>query len=502
MIKVKVTRQRRTNKVEQLQAVLQQKEAQLAKLQRVQRVLLEREQVVSQCIAQQGDMLHHLGRMCFSLPDKDDAEYERKAKAAVEALLKDMEAAQLLQQADAASISMSPAACSSHSSLSSLPQKQQQQQQQQQEPCEHYTNRLLHSFLSSPECVATIQRVHNASLEELAALNNDLIMKLSLAVVKYPAKHYITQEAADALPDASQRSRQHAANAKLQAALDAYMNLVNLLHTIGDKVLDLSLLNTETMQPETPDTAFWENVGETLQLREPEANQLHMAFLWYSLKRSTLIEQMQQTMQQLQQLLGPVQQQQQQDTLPLPQQLQQAPLMSGAASPIKCGAGGGSSSSSGSSSSNGGGSSSGAGLNLDMLEDADNILQDLGRLVWRLRETSRCLIYRYCNVLDPYQLSMSILHSYPYIGQPPPIIETVVKKRVAAQQQQEKEAEAAEERRRQQQQGRRRQPHLEQPQPSPPPPPPQQQQQQQQLQDASSDEEDADDVEDKDTADS
>jgi hypothetical protein len=64
-------------------------------------------QVVSQCIAQQGDMLHHMGRMCFSLPDANDADYERKAKAAVEALLKDMEAAQLLQQADAAS-----AACS------------------------------------------------------------------------------------------------------------------------------------------------------------------------------------------------------------------------------------------------------------------------------------------------------------------------------------------------------------------------------------------------------
>jgi hypothetical protein len=42
------------------------------------------------------------------------------------------------------------------------------QQQQQQEPCEHYTNRLLRSFLSSPDCVATIQQVHSASLQELA----------------------------------------------------------------------------------------------------------------------------------------------------------------------------------------------------------------------------------------------------------------------------------------------------------------------------------------------
>jgi hypothetical protein len=44
--------------------------------------------VVSQCIAQQADMLHHMGRMCFSLPDVNEPDYERKAKAAVEALLK------------------------------------------------------------------------------------------------------------------------------------------------------------------------------------------------------------------------------------------------------------------------------------------------------------------------------------------------------------------------------------------------------------------------------
>jgi hypothetical protein len=61
-------------------------------------------------------MLHHMGRMCFTLPDTNDAEYERKAKAAVEALLKDMEAAQLLQQADAAS----PACSSGHTAVNFL----------------------------------------------------------------------------------------------------------------------------------------------------------------------------------------------------------------------------------------------------------------------------------------------------------------------------------------------------------------------------------------------
>jgi hypothetical protein len=193
-----------------------------------------------------------------------------------------------------------------------------------------------------------------------------------------------------------------------------------------------------------------------LQLQEPQANQLHMGFLWYSSKRSTLIGEMQQTMQQVQQLLGAVHQRdtQQQEQQQQQQQQQQTPLDSAAASgstiPVQCsGSGSGSGTSSGSS----------TGLNLDMLEDADNILQDLGRLVWRLHEVSRCLIYRYCNVLDPYQLSMPILHSFPYIGQPPPIIEAVVKKRVAAQQKQEAEQEQQqqqEEQQRQQQRRRRR----------------------------------------------
>jgi hypothetical protein len=86
-------------------------------------------------------------------------------------------------------------------------------------------------------------------------------MKLSLVVAKYPEKHYVTAEAAAAIPEAAKRERHLAANERLQAALDTYMNLVNLLHTTGDKVLNLSLLNLETMQPETPDTALWEVRG-------------------------------------------------------------------------------------------------------------------------------------------------------------------------------------------------------------------------------------------------
>jgi hypothetical protein len=45
MVKVKVACLRRASKVEQLLAVIQQKEAQLAKLQRIHETLREREQV-------------------------------------------------------------------------------------------------------------------------------------------------------------------------------------------------------------------------------------------------------------------------------------------------------------------------------------------------------------------------------------------------------------------------------------------------------------------------
>jgi hypothetical protein len=47
MVKVKIGLSGRINRVEQLKAVLQEKEAELARLQRVQQVLREKEQVIT-----------------------------------------------------------------------------------------------------------------------------------------------------------------------------------------------------------------------------------------------------------------------------------------------------------------------------------------------------------------------------------------------------------------------------------------------------------------------
>jgi hypothetical protein len=131
-------------KIEQLEQVLQHKNRQLAKLQKTNQVLTEREQVkslltwyhretneplllpkfqlqrrkvpactrrcccccrfplpcpatqvVAHCINQQVDLLQVLGQLAFSLPQPNDAAYEAKATAAVKALLKDMEVAQV-----------------------------------------------------------------------------------------------------------------------------------------------------------------------------------------------------------------------------------------------------------------------------------------------------------------------------------------------------------------------------------------------------------------------
>jgi hypothetical protein len=52
---------------------------------------------VSRCISQQVDLLEVLGQLAFSMPEPEDAAYKAKATAAVEALLKDMEVAQVRQ---------------------------------------------------------------------------------------------------------------------------------------------------------------------------------------------------------------------------------------------------------------------------------------------------------------------------------------------------------------------------------------------------------------------
>lgn len=74
---------------------------------------------------------------------------------------------------------------------------------------------------------------------------------------------------------------------------------------------------------------------------------------------------------------------------------------------------------------------------LENIEAADGLLQRLGQLVWQLREVSRCLIFQFTNRLDAYQLSLSVVHSWPFVVQPPPIIEAVVKQQVQQQQQDE-----------------------------------------------------------------
>lgn len=104
-------------------------------------------------------MLYHLGCMCFALPDTSNTEYEEKATAAMSALLKDMEAAQLMQEADSYSITCSANLPSSSSSS---------QAEQEEEHQEQYTNYLLRSFLTRPDSVSVMRQIQDASMEELA----------------------------------------------------------------------------------------------------------------------------------------------------------------------------------------------------------------------------------------------------------------------------------------------------------------------------------------------
>jgi hypothetical protein len=83
-------------------------------------------------------------------------------------------------------------------------------------------------------------------------------VQLGFAIARYPSKTYVDAAALAAIKDDKQRLRMEAGNARLNEALGALGTTNLLLHIVGDKVLRLSTLNLETLEPETPPANFWE----------------------------------------------------------------------------------------------------------------------------------------------------------------------------------------------------------------------------------------------------
>lgn len=146
-----------------------------------------------------------------------------------------------------------------------------------------------------------------------------------------------------------------------------------------------------------------------MKLRRSQLKQLHTGFTWYNNKRSELTAQMQQAVGELQLLLGP------------------PPAAAAAAAADNSSGGHGKATA----------ANNQVDVPLEQIEHADKVLQRLSRLVWQLREVSRCLIFQFANVLDPYQLAACTVHAWPFILQPPPVIEEWVKGEVQRQQQEE-----------------------------------------------------------------
>lgn len=86
-------------------------------------------------------------------------------------------------------------------------------------------------------------------------------MQLGFAVAKYPSKHYIDPATLQDIKDSQTRQRTQAAVSRLQQCLDDIALMVLLLHVTHDKILNLSMLNLETMQQETPGADFWKVRG-------------------------------------------------------------------------------------------------------------------------------------------------------------------------------------------------------------------------------------------------
>jgi hypothetical protein len=83
-------------------------------------------------------------------------------------------------------------------------------------------------------------------------------MQLGFAVARYPSKMYVDAAALAAITDERQRVHIEASNTRLNEALGALGTTNLLLHIVGDKVLRLSTLNLETLEPEAPPANFWE----------------------------------------------------------------------------------------------------------------------------------------------------------------------------------------------------------------------------------------------------
>jgi hypothetical protein len=105
-------------------------------------------------------------------------------------------------------------------------------------------------------------------------------MRVGFAVARYPSNSYIDAAAA-ALEDAAQQHWIQLANERLQAAHNALGTTFLLLHLVRDKVLTLSTLNLETLQPETPPGSFWEVRGHSEQLRHGNSVFVAVYFLCF-----------------------------------------------------------------------------------------------------------------------------------------------------------------------------------------------------------------------------
>jgi hypothetical protein len=108
-----------------------------------------------------------------------------------------------------------------------------------------------------------------------AGIIKEQTMQLGFAVARYPCKSYMDAAAVAAAEDDRQRLSLEAANTRLHAALDKLDKLGTtnlLLHNVGDKVLRLSTLNLETLQPETPPASFWEVRGTACPLKSNVAH--------------------------------------------------------------------------------------------------------------------------------------------------------------------------------------------------------------------------------------
>ncbi|WIA22811.1 hypothetical protein OEZ86_009762 [Tetradesmus obliquus] len=257
-------------------------------------------------------------------------------------------------------------------------------------------------------------------------------------------------------------SRAALLSGSLESTLHEYASINMLCHIVCPKTLWQAVtLNMETMEQALPGPDHWESVSSKMDPTEEQVSQLALGFEVYSRKRSAIIAELEQMVQQVHLMVWPqagkeaaaaaaaaTVAQVAAAAAPTPADLQQLPAPS-FSSNCSSGTAANADGSSGSSelmaaaagSSSSGGNESLARqqslqsllVNLEASEQLLQLLKDVDQRVQMLMTIECNLTFSWINTMDMRRMAIAVVESYPFMVMPIPLCELAAQQHVLMQ---------------------------------------------------------------------